>query len=130
MKLSDLSEFEKASILGFRSKSPKWLPPSGDLNDPNLGEHEKMFIAKFREQTQITFDEPVEYSSTIQGFLVNPDTENQAFYCANCGLRLKSAENENFEFACDCAEGGKMYNFPLITMDPREHIRRKQLKNG
>ena len=120
-----LSAQEKAVILEFRSKSPKWLPPSGDLNDPNLGEHEKMLITKLRQHSQITFDEPVEHSAIGQGFGSDARFE-QKFYCANCGLQLKSWENGNFELACDCGEEGKKYNFPLITQDENEHIRRTQ----
>lgn len=126
-----LSEYEKAVVLEFRQNIPNWLSPERDFNDlTNLSNQEKAMILLLRESMQITFDEPVEASSVLQMFAFTTEIPNQKFYCANCGLKLKSAENENAEFACDCAEEGKKYNFPLITQDPNEHIRRKKLRNG
>lgn len=46
----DLSEYEKAVILEFRTNCPNFLPPGADVNDfNNLSDHEKTFILEFRK---------------------------------------------------------------------------------
>ena len=129
MKLSDLSENEKAAVEYFWSNYPEKREASQD-DDPTLGEIEKWIAQNLGQPADFTFGDPIGRCDQLQYISLGKDFPFQQLYCANCGTELKKLEDDNFEMVCDCGTNGKKYDFDLITFDPNEHIRRKQLKNG